>query len=821
MNRADGGAVFLGYEGRDVPLDSTFAGGVELRSGQLFLQRASALGSGPLTVRGGTVGVGRLRASGFGPPLAFANAVILQADLHWVGQEAAVLSGPVTGAGGLRVDLGAPIFGSSRTLSLQGAASFTGSTRVENVNTLSVGGAGGALTATSAVTVLPGATLEIDHRGDGAAALDRLGNAVPVTLHAGSLSVLGSAQGPVVEAMGALSGGSGLGSVRLAGAAGAATDPAVILVPASFAPAPGAVVRFSGRQLGGAVPGAAGVDSVVFADAAGTLAQLIGGSGAAGTPTLSILPGALGVLPAGQRDPAAPTGTSFVTYDPVRGVRPLRPDTEYRRTLADGTVSSDNVFLTAQSITINADTTVNSLLFAGGGGIRGGGTLRVTSGMVAGGGFLEMARLDFGAQPGRVIVDTNLFEATFSGTLSISSAIGGSAGVTFLGEVTGGARIILSGVNTFTGPLIIAAVVEARAGARALGGTGPVQLDGGGTLILGDTLQRDLLVGEGNGSLMGATLAGRLLGAGRLSLSNGAVTLAGADGDFTGRISVASQAELRFSNGNQLGTPREIALGGGGRLTNTAATTLNAPLRLTSEFSGGNATIETRADLTLGQGLGGNVTAYGYTQPALIKAGAGTLRVQGDSAFAGAVTVQEGTLIVNGSFARRDLPGVGLTVAAGARLGGNGLLHRDVSLAGRVAPGDFAPGILTLDGDLAVSAGAAFEWDRSGTGADLLAVSGQVTFSGGAFTLRLRALDGARPGGADVLLQTGEGFAGTTPNFLLDFTDAPAWAALGLRAEIIGNSLVLVPEPGTVAAMLILGGGALLLARARRAKPAR
>ncbi len=189
------------------------------------------------------------------------------------------MGGPISGSGGLHVNIEQPAGNTlnERTLLLQGAATFTGATRVEGRNGLTVSGAGGALLATSGVTLLVGSQLQLDHRGEAGASFNRLGDAVPVTLHGTTLNLIGASVGPVVEAMGVLRGGSGLSSVSLQGATGAATDPAVALVPASFSATGGGVVRFSGRQLGTAAPGTAGVDSVLFADTVGTLAQLVGG----------------------------------------------------------------------------------------------------------------------------------------------------------------------------------------------------------------------------------------------------------------------------------------------------------------------------------------------------------------------------------------------------------------------------------------------------------------------------------------------------------------------------------------------------------------
>ena len=87
---------------------------------------------------------------------------------------------------------------------------------------------------------------------------------------------------------------------------------------------------------------------------------LIGGLGAAGTTTISILPYAVGA------DSVGGTGTTFVTYD-VNGIRTLQSPSEVNATLigagATENVRVSNAVLT--TLTLPANQTVNSLIITG------------------------------------------------------------------------------------------------------------------------------------------------------------------------------------------------------------------------------------------------------------------------------------------------------------------------------------------------------------------------------------------------------------------------------------------------------------------------
>ncbi|MDA9019692.1 S8 family serine peptidase [Flavimaricola sp.] len=102
------------------------------------------------------------------------------------------------------------------------------------------------------------------------------------------------------------------------------------------------------------------------------------------------------------------------------------------------------------------------------------------------------------------------------------------------------------------------------------------------------------------------------------------------------------------------------------------------------------------------------------------KAGDGRLTLTGDNSYTGATEILGGTLRVDGSIATSDL-----TVAGPARVEGRGTLST-AQVAGTIAPGN-SVGVLNIAGDLNLQSGARIEAEIDATGADLIAITGDVT----------------------------------------------------------------------------------------------
>jgi autotransporter-associated beta strand protein len=294
--------------------------------------------------------------------------------------------------------------------------------------------------------------------------------------------------------------------------------------------------------------------------------------------------------------------------------------------------------------------------------------------------------------------------------------------------------------------------------------------------------------GSGNGS---ATLN---LGGGTFTTGKGfSNSLAGAGGGTT---------NLNFSSGGTIKLSANIA-----SLVIQGASTFN----VTTGTGGG--VIDTNGFSTaLDVGVSG---AGGLT-----KAGAGTLTLGAANTYNGDTTVNEGTLIVNGSTDALSA----MSIISGATIGGTGMIGGTLEVSGRVAPGDtVVPGnIGTLKAGAATTwnAGNAWQFDlaSSGTASDKLEITGDFTKgTGSGFLFDFM---GSTPEWNKtftlVTWTVSSGFA------LGDFDLAGSLATLGGGSystssfTLNTNSLqfTAIPEPTTALAGLLLTAG--LLRRRRK-----
>jgi autotransporter-associated beta strand protein len=211
----------------------------------------------------------------------------------------------------------------------------------------------------------------------------------------------------------------------------------------------------------------------------------------------------------------------------------------------------------------------------------------------------------------------------------------------------------------------------------------------------------------------------------------------------------------------------------------------------------------------------------------LVKTGAGTLELTGANTYRGTTFVHEGTLIVNspGTLAS----GLLTEVHAGATLAGNGTVGAvKVAIGGRIAPGSAVTDTGTLStGALWLEAAPAhlsLQLGGNGPGAyDQVAVTGTVTLNGA--TLAGSLLNGFAPTDNDlffIIINDGtdpvdgkfvDGDFVVFGNTIFEISYTGDSATNSLTG---GNDVVLhmVPEPS--AAMLGIGGMALLVIRRRR-----
>ena len=115
----------------------------------------------------------------------------------------------------------------------------------------------------------------------------------------------------------------------------------------------------------------------------------------------------------------------------------------------------------------------------------------------------------------------------------------------------------------------------------------------------------------------------------------------------------------------------------------------------------------------------------------LIKSGAGSLVLSGDSTYRGATTVNGGLLAVNGSLTSA------VTVNQDGTLGGNGRIAAlSVNSGGRVAPGN-SVGTLQVAGDVNLGAGSTYAVELTPTSSDRIVAGGKAILGGGSVTLAL------------------------------------------------------------------------------------
>lgn len=183
-----------------------------------------------------------------------------------------------------------------------------------------------------------------------------------------------------------------------------------------------------------------------------------------------------------------------------------------------------------------------------------------------------------------------------------------------------------------------------------------------------------------------------------------------------------------------------------------------------------------------------------WTSAALAKVGAGSWTLTGTNTYGGATSINGGTLVLNGSITNSSV-----TVAAGATLGGTGVVAGAVSNAGTVSPGA-SPGVLSAGsydqqtgGTLKVEIGGT----DPGTGYDRLQVSGTANLAG---TLNASALGGFQP-------MMGQQFtvltAATVSGTFSDITGTPG----------SGRTWTVTYLPGEVRLGVRTAGGGILLVK--------
>ena len=176
----------------------------------------------------------------------------------------------------------------------------------------------------------------------------------------------------------------------------------------------------------------------------------------------------------------------------------------------------------------------------------------------------------------------------------------------------------------------------------------------------------------------------------------------------------------------------------------------------------------------------------------LIKSGAGSLVLNGDSTYRGATTVNGGLLAVNGTLTSA------VSVNDSGTLGGSGRIGAlTVNRGGRVTPGN-SVGTLQVAGDVTLGAGSTYAVELTPTSSDRIVAGGKALLDGGTLTLALEnsptLLSGAQAqsliGRQYSILQAAGGIEGqfgqVLPNYLF-LGGSLDYAAGGVQLQVVRN----------------------------------
>ncbi len=569
------------------------------------------------------------------------------------------ITGTLSGTGGITM---------RGTVAMGGASTYSGPTRIEG-GSLSLRGNGSALQSSS-IHLTAGGRLELD---SGymirTAGISRIG-VVPVRMSGSHFELIGSASTSTRQEVASIT-GSGFNRITLSnyGTFPPLKDTALVL---------GQLVRDDrGTFLVENITGGSSTTpkrSLVVND---QLANQLVGTGASPF-TRPILPHAVHVTTGGFGGLVP----SLLTYDAAAGLRPLDLTTEYSSALTTG----QNVRLTT-SIANTTNASVNALVLHEA-SITGGGTLSIASGSIASRGNQSIGNaVAFGTREGALFVAED--------TLRITGNISGTAGLTFTGLNLGSNAIrsaMLSGMNSFTGPITVNSGVLGFVGPASFGpGNEEIALHEGtlayyppsGAPGTAGVLNRPIRLSGSVGTLESQASAfemhGLISGSGSLRLK-GDLRLAGVN-TYSGETLI--DARVRFGSDAVFGAGQvvRVTTGDDANLALEGDWKTNRDLQISGtlrlDTAGHHA--ELRGRLSGGTGL-------------FAKAGVGTALVADSSTFTGAMHAEAGTLQLAGVLGVSSA----IRVESPATLSGNFATARDLELRGTLQPGDAGIGSVRL-----------------------------------------------------------------------------------------------------------------------------
>lgn len=293
----------------------------------------------------------------------------------------------------------------------------------------------------------------------------------------------------------------------------------------------------------------------------------------------------------------------------------------------------------------------------------------------------------------------------------------------------------------------------------------------------------------------------------------------------TGNVIYTGSAAASTNKGWNLGQPNiapaRVHNGGffndgGGAVTWNGTQALQAMTVTARTFTLGGSNTD---DNTWATAIQNNNTINGGTV-SLTKTGLGKWILGGTNTYTGATSVQQGTLLVNGSTAA----GSAVTVDAGGVLGGTGTIGGAATISGILAPGSGGIGTLSMSNGATWNAGNAWLFQLgtpaaslaaaiAGTNNDLLNVTGAFTQGSGssfAFDFSNTGSDGWYK----LVDYTSTTFAtGINTSFTASNLPGGKTSAFVVDSASTALYVQIVPEPG---ALVLFGIGGIALAAGLR-----
>ncbi|MFO1247560.1 MAG: autotransporter-associated beta strand repeat-containing protein [Alphaproteobacteria bacterium] len=404
------------------------------------------------------------------------------------------------------------------------------------------------------------------------------------------------------------------------------------------------------------------------------------------------------------------------------------------------TIITGGGYLTANS---NSNSSFGGVISGTGGFNKGGaGTLTLTGVNTYTGGTQVNAgtlRLDTGSS----LAANTIIQVSSGATLDLNSnsltvsQLGGTGNI-LLGSAT---LSIINSADKFLTNTV------SGTGGLVKGGNSTLYVLGNNTYSGGTTISSGtLMIGTGGltGSITGdvvdngqltfnrsdaTTFSGAISGTGSVAKTGTGSLLLTGNNTYTGGTTLA-QGQLSVMSGSSIGSG-DIQIYG----FYTSVFFMGASMSLAQNIKLQTAIFytETNANVT----MSGVISSMAGTNPAngsggFSKGGAGTLTLTGNNTYNGPTSVDQGTLLVDGSTTATNI-----WVQSGATLGGTGYVGNVfVNAGGKLAAGD-APGAvgnLHVNGSLTFQGGGALSEDISTSAADEILVSGNVSL-GGALTL--------------------------------------------------------------------------------------